>query len=288
MIIVRLEGGLGNQMFQYAAGRRLAIQFNTQLAVDISAYLDRSNTYFTPRSYELNIFNLPIVPITQNQLQKYFIYPKNIFERIVGRTIRAFDRFNVVYESNAYYNSDILRAGGNCFLIGYWQDEKYFSGIRSTLLQDFTFPYAQDPQVSPILQEIRSTNSIGIHVRRGDYVDHPIFASRYYECTPDYYSEAISWIVQRVSGTRIFFFSDEPEWIRNNFNFISDYKIIHFEEPGLDMYLMSQCKHNIIANSSYSWWAAYLNPNREKIVIAPKQWFKDKPNNPSCKEWILI
>lgn len=289
MIIVRLEGGLGNQMFQYAVGRRLSIHYNVPLALDISAYTTSREAYLTPRNYELGIFNLPVTQIkTHEQLHKYYLYPRTFWERMVGKVNRLIDHFNVVYESNTKYSNNLLHAGSNCYLIGYWQNEKYFSEIRSILLQDFSFPYTSQPELTDILKEIWTTNSISVHVRRGDYVSNPIFANRYYACEQSYYQEAISLITQKTSESRFFIFSDEPEWIRHHFNFISDYKIVHFEDPGLDMYLMSQCKHNIIANSSYSWWAAWLNQNKAKQVIAPRFWFKDKDNNPASKEWILI
>ncbi len=286
MIIVQLLGGLGNQMFQYAVGRYLSISYNTDLYIDLSKLEAKVDIpEFTPRNYELDIFNLPINIISEKEINKFYLMPKNLYERIIGKIYRKLLMFNVVYENNPKF-TEILKAGRNCYLIGYWQNIKYFEPIESILRNDFIFRINLDESENNILREIQSENSVSLHIRRGDYVKFDSLKNYYYQCNLDYYLNSVSFLKSKFRDLKFYIFSDEPEWVRDNLHIDVDYKIVNHDKVGLDLFLMSQCKHNIIANSTYSWWGAWLNNNPEKIVIAPSKWYNLKDYSPVLNSWI--
>lgn len=289
MIIVQLQGGLGNQMFQYAVGRYLSIYFNTDLYFDFE-FLERINheLEFTPRQYELHIFHLSVQPVDRARIYKYFIRPTNMLEKIVGKVFRQIDGFRSVYETNPTYRNNIHHAGKHCYLIGYWQNEKYFKPIESVIRNDFTFRLHLSNKELHFLNEIKHSNSVAVHVRKGDYTKYESLKKYYFQCDAEYYQRAIYYIQQHISDARFYFFSDEPFWIENNIQINFPFQIVQTLHAGTDMFLMSQCKHNIIANSTFSWWAAWLNNHVNKIVIAPKIWYNTKPDNPALDSWIKI
>ncbi|TCD07737.1 alpha-1,2-fucosyltransferase [Pedobacter frigidisoli] len=278
MVIVKLQGGLGNQMFQYAVAKSLAK--NSMLLIDTS-FLSKNkftNDYFTARDLALTIFN-NIKLIKCNKLLGY----------LVKRSILPRTKYIHQTENNewiAFRQTEWTIT----YLDGYFQDENYFKKIRSQLLQDFRFQDVSEANKGLKFKIMPDRSSVGIHVRRGDYL-LPAANSFHGLLPKSYYDAAVEKLEQLISNPHFYVFSDDPDWCRLHFQsskhlftIVSSTNSKSWE----DMYLMSICKHNIIANSSYSWWAAWLNQNVDKIIIAPKNWLATTETNIVPKEWIKI
>lgn len=267
MIIVNLKGGLGNQMFQYALGRRLALKNNNELKLDISGY-PRQNL----RSYRLNNFNIAEKIATDDEVKK-LKYPLGFFSKAWRRfSFKILRIHHVGWEPQALR---LLEQKKNLYLDGFWQSYKFFDDIVDVLKRDFTLREPMENIRPDLLNKIKESNSVSIHIRRTDYVSTKRAQVYHGMCDLDYYQRALELIKDRVSNPAFFIFSDDIEWVKNNLP-ISD-PALYVSQEGLEDYqeltLMSKCKHNIIANSSFSWWAAWLNSNPDKTVITPKQWF---------------
>lgn len=275
MVISRLIGGLGNQMFQYAAGRALSLEGGTCLRLDISDFLN----YQLHQGFELpRIFNCTVEIANQAELREVLSWQYSPFvRRVVSKpSMFRFRRAAFVIEPHYHYWSDIHKVHWSCYLMGYWQSEKYFSEVAQQIRKDFSFRLPLENQNVELAQQIDQTNSVSLHVRRGDYVNNPANAATYQICSLDYYQKAIRYIAKRVQQPHFFIFSDDIVWVKNNLKLDFAHHYVdcnHGVESYNDMRLMSLCKHHIIANSSFSWWGAWLNARREKIVVAPKKWF---------------
>jgi len=261
-IIINVCGGIGNQMFQYAFGRHLAIRNQSQLFLDISAINQPpEGMYYDHRYFLLDNFNIDWKIAELNNLKKedHYIYQlENKF---------CFDPYK-------------LELKGNLFLKGYWQSPLYFSDIKSIILKDFMLKKELEGPNREIANIIIQSDSVSIHIRRGDYVKNDLWHKTFGVCPIDYYKKAINKILEQIKSPVFFIFSDDIEWAKQNLNFI-DFPTYFMSnnDPEFnshnDLALMSLCKHNIIANSTFSWWAAYLNENPHKVVIAPNRWFRD-------------
>ena len=274
MIKINLKGGLGNQLFQYALGRHLAIIHKTSLMFDINSFTDDPL-----REYRLNAFNI------FGQPDKASLNPiRHFFRR----------KFGAIKENGFEFQPEILKTPDNSFLDGYWQSEKYFSAIQEIIRSDLTLinPIPQD--LIPLKNKITSSNSVSIHVRRGDYDSNPTTTAFHGLCSIDWYKNAANEFTKTNEEFHFFIFSDDYDWVKENLRLDSPTTFIKPSANGdeaQDMYLMSLCKHNIIANSSFSWWAAWLNLNKSKKVIAPKRWFAQNTHNTSDlipTEWIKL
>ncbi|MDE3184125.1 MAG: alpha-1,2-fucosyltransferase [Bacteroidota bacterium] len=298
MIVVQLQGGLGNQMFQYAAGKALSLQLNCSLKVDLNILESKndtfSNNYLHTRSYELNIFqNLEIEIVKNKDLLKFLHGSQlNKIKRKLG-----LPNYKVYQENEFVYSDHYFNLKPPVLLKGYFQSENYFIRFEKIIRQSFRFPLEDlGDSNNDLLQAIQKTESVSIHVRRGDYLIPEIFKVHGI-CEKSYYVNAIERIKKKYPNASLYFFSDDAEWIQNNLlKYFPNSTLIsgnHAKDSWKDMFLMSSCKHNIIANSSFSWWAAWLNNNPEKMIIAPRQWFKieDKNFNASSlipSNWISI
>jgi hypothetical protein len=295
MICIQLSGGLGNQMFQYACGRSLAYHHQTELVFDISR-LNKNHGGSTIRQYALDIFNIQGKEISEAGLgkSKPLIYRilNTLSIKIRGKGIQTPAYF---IENKFSYNAGIEKISGNCFLSGYWQSPYYFQSIEYLIRQEFTFPNKLNRENSDWLNEIHNANSVSLHIRRTDFVNN-ISHDIHGFCSMDYYREAINIICSKVNDPVFFIFSDDIEWAKQNLkvthpcSFISGNK---GSKSYIDMQMMSACKHNVIANSSFSWWGAWLNSNADKFVIAPKKWFSDNKMNEQTGDlipegWIRI
>lgn len=277
MIIVKLMGGLGNQMFQYAAAKSLAERHKVQLKVDLSFLNDRSaKENFTFREYELGCFDVSIEIASEEEVSIFkrknrlycFIAP------LLGISIPVH-----YYEQSFNYNESFNEMPNEILLEGYFQSEKYFIQIRTLILANFRWRSPASGVNLNLIENIKSTNSVSLHIRRGDFADNKVINSFHGLCDINYYQRAITHINSITQNTTFFIFSDDINWAKKELGMTS--KVIFIDhnigkESFWDMRLMSLCKHNIIANSSFSWWGAWLNQNKEKIIIAPKIWF----NNP--------
>lgn len=276
MIIVKLIGGLGNQMFQYACGKVLAMKNKTKLKLDTRELLDRSNNIFTHRNYELGIFSINDEIASDYDLKK-FETEKSVSTKILSRISFRY-RFNSIKEQGFYFHDNIFNEKSNLYLNGYWQSEKYFKNYENEVRNFFTFKEAISVENEKIRKQIGGVSSVSIHVRRGDYLTKQSAKELHGVCSSDYYNAAIELIGSKENSPFFFIFSDEPEWVEKNFKINFPSLIISNntgEKSFEDLRLMSECKHNIIANSSFSWWGAWLNKNKEKTVIAPRKWFLD-------------
>jgi hypothetical protein len=295
MIVAKLMGGLGNQMFQYAFTRKLSSDLKTDLMLDISFLQDKSfKENFTYRDFELDVFKIQATLANESNLQKF---SQNKFVKIIHH-IYSFTPFKPQYqylrEPHFHFFSKALNSSVNCYLDGYWQSEKYFSSIRKELLAEFSPQKEVSDKTKELMLKINSCNAISLHIRRGDYVTNAHNNSYHGTCSLEYYNRAISFMRNKITDAEFFIFSDEPAWFKENVKIDFPVQFITHntgKNSYQDLILMSLCKHNIIANSSFSWWGAWLNQNQNKIVIAPKLWFNDKSKNTKDllpENWVKI
>ena len=282
MIIIRSIGGLGNQMFQYALARKLSILNSTEFKLDISWHKKNPD-----RPYQLYHFN-----ILENITTEYPISGKILN---ITCNILPFSKMKYIKEKSIDFDPDILEVRGNVYLEGYWQSEKYFKDIYDILKNDFTFKTQPDSKNESWIHKMQTENSVCVHIRRGDYVLNPQTNRIHGLCSLKYYSSAIGLITERIKDPIFYIFSDDPNWVKNNINIESPTFYISnnpSQNGPEDFRLMTWCKHYIIANSSFSWWAAWLSNNRSnKIVICPVPWFMSLPYNPSDRvpsDWIQL
>lgn len=275
VIMVNLIGGLGNQMFQYAAGRSLAYNHNAPLLLDTSGFED-----YPLRRYELNDFNIQARPASQAELQSFDVRSRSGS----GLISKLWNRLGCIssgirlQEASFAYDERVTKVFPPVYLNGYWQSEQYFSDIALPLRKEFTLKSKWDSTNEDMHNQILSAGSsaISLHIRRGDYVSNPHTAQYHGVCSLEYYRTAVSYVAERVSQPHFFIFSDDHEWVREHFDLGYPITLVQVNDPdnGInDMMLMKSCRHHIIANSSFSWWGAWLNPSLDKIVIAPAKWF---------------
>lgn len=268
-IIVNLKGGLGNQLFQYALGRKLAITSGSELKLDISG-LDRANKVGDIyRPFALDAFSIKTPIATAEEIEKQK-YPYGILSKLERRF-----RFKVLRQQHIGWEPGFLKKTGNMYLDGYFQSPKYFDDIREELLEELTPTKPFGQAAAKALGQIESCESVSIHIRRGDYISNAKVKASYGTCSLDYYRRATEEIKERVADPRWFVFSDDIAWAKSHLTlsgeigYVSGDGITDAEE----LMLMAACKHNIIANSSFSWWGAWLNRNPSKVVVAPTPWF---------------
>jgi len=273
MIIIKLTGGIGNQMFQYAFGRYLSKVLDQELFLNIEIYdLGLSN-----RSYDLNIFELANVKVgNSNDVIDIITNSGQSISQIIEK---SFEYDELIVEYLLQYNK-IKKKQTHFVLIGYWQSEKYFKTIYHLLFKDFKFKNPLKPKWAKINNIIKGTNSIMLNVRRGDYLDK----LDYHGVVKDeYINRSILYMEKNVKDPYFFIFSDDMDWCKKNIKMNNNIMFVgeEYYDPQYQYYLqlMVNCKHFIIANSTFAWWSAYLSQNNDKIVIAPKNWFYDKSIN---------
>lgn len=295
--ILKFNGGLGNQMFQYAFGCALADKFNVEAVFDF-CYFDevKECDNVTSRIYELEVFNLECKKVEKSDLEK--IKKPDFDSKFKNTLAKRFPKLygiNYVREKHvSVFDKQIFNCPGYLYYEGYFQNEKYFKHLREALLKSFSLkaPYNElDENNQKVLNEILKTNSVSLHVRRGDYATLNYVNKIHGLCSLDYYKKAIEHMAKKVKNPHFFLFSDDIEWVIKNLKLNYPFTVVDFnqEKGWLDMHLMKNCKHNIIANSSFSWWGAWLNENPEKIVIAPKKWNTKKQKSDTIpKNWIKL
>ena len=263
MIAVKLIGGLGNQMFQYALGRHLSIKNNCDLYMDINEF----------ETYKLHKYSLQHFQIKENFLKLEDVPKKSFFYRF------KFINTGVTQEREFNFSKNILDTKAPNYLEGFWQSELYFNEIRETLLKDFEVEKPLTGKNLEVFEEIKGVESISLHIRRGDYVSNQQTNSFHGTCSLNYYKRALDYISdEKPDDLNIFAFSDDPQWVKENLKTEIPIRFVDHNDADTnfeDLRLMSLCKNNIIANSTFSWWGAWLNQNSEKIVIAPQRWFNN-------------
>lgn len=297
MITVKLRGGLANQMFQYALGRRLSILHNTPLFLDLEHYKSEQTEEKTIRNYGLDIFNLQasIANIKQiNQSKGWYSNPVKRKVTTALNKILPYYKQNIVKEQHATFDKNIFKTRKNIYLAGFWQSEQYFKDIEEIIRKNFQFKIPPSSCNIDYLNQIGSCNSVSVHIRRGDYVTSKHYNNVHQILSPEYYQEAAAIIEEQITNPTYFVFSDDPQWAKENIklNFKTEYISNNNGDKAYeDLRLMSNCKHHIIANSTFSWWGAWLNTSKNKIVIAPNKWYKisEMENNDIIPSgWIKI
>jgi hypothetical protein len=269
MVTVAIYGGLGNQLFQYSIGRSLAQRNGCRLQLD-TRHFD-NNTAFR---YGLGNFNIDAVVGTSRTL------PPTKQDRLEYWKWRYFsNRHRMIREQGLGFDSRVLEQAGSVYLRGYWQSDKYFAEIANLIRSELTLIDPPTGQNAEMLDQIRSSPSIALHVRRGDYVSNPQANKFHGTCHPEYFRRGVQQVASRIkSDPTIYVFSDDYDWAQRNIH--TDYQMVFVHHNDgysahEDLRLMSTCQHQVISNSTFSWWAAWLNPNPHKQVIAPAQWFAD-------------
>lgn len=278
MKTVQFLGGLGNQMFQYAFYLALKRHFKNVKA-DISEF-----SYYTLHNgFELNeAFGLDLNLISSMEKKLYYnkdnewIYQK--LRKLLGLSHSVFTEIK-----EFEYDENIFSDRHSRYYIGYWQNEKYFKELRNILLEDFRYKKTLSAENSRLLTKIKNCNSVSIHIRRGDYIGHPLLGNI---CSNTYYLNAINFIGSRIKDPVYFVFSNDMKWCKENINVKSIYFCEENTEKNsvVDILLMSNCRSNIIANSTFSWWSAWLNQNPDKIVVAPSKWI----NAPHLNDYDVV
>ncbi len=270
MIWTRLHGGMGNQLFQYAAGRALAARLGAELAIDARALAVKGNRPCGPHFAWNGRTDAPLPPARHEGLLRHGLW------RLAGRNPR-FRR-----ERGLGYNPAFETWGDGSYLHGYWQSERYFAPIAQSLRRELEILTPPSPRNAEMAARISGCEAaVSLHVRRGDYLAYAAHTI----CTEGYYRAALAQVA-KVTGIRptVFVFSDDPDWAKANLPLPYEKVVIDFNGPEADyedLRLMSLCRHNVIANSSFSWWAAWLNRNPAKVVAGPVAWFGDpKLSNP--------
>ncbi len=288
-VIIKVKGGLGNQMFQYAYGRHLQIKYGVEkLVLDVSEC--KKNNF---RPYSLNKFVLSknIEFLDNNE---YKLYDRNhslflkIGQKFFPKLIwMLYKRKNVyIWDEESYLDINSIKDGA--YLNGYWQSEKYFSSNKDIIKKEFEFLNQPSDLNKEYIDEIKQTNSVSLHIRLGDYCN----IKRMLVCDKNYYFKACKYIMDNVDNPVFYVFSDEIESAKkiiSSFGLKNIVFITGKRENYDDMYLMSNCKHFILSNSTFSWWAQYLSNNKNSIVCAPEKWTTDKKNNDIYMEkWVRI
>lgn len=257
MVIIQLTGGLGNQMFQYATARRLAWFFETPLKLDVTLY-----QYDPLRTFGLHHF----------KISGEIADPEEIFWIKQIKHLKE-QGFSVNWELIHGFSPE----EPDVYLEGYWQSEKYFRDIREIICEEFSLKEELDAENLEYLERIKTSESVSIHIRRGDYVTNPTVNYLHGVCILDYYSRAMEAMAQCLEEPHFFIFSDDIQWGKDNLP--RDYPLTFVDINGpdrdfYDLFLIRHCKHHIIANSSFSWWGAWLSDHPGKLVYAPQKWFQ--------------
>lgn len=302
MIIVRINGGLGNQMFQYATGLAISMRNKSDLLLDTSD-LKSTKKNETGREFLLLNFNVQIGIATGEDFYRIKIPStenSDLFSKIKRRVFRITESFKplsqrkFIVEPYFDFCPEILNIEDNCYLSGVWQSEKYFKNIESLIRESFTLKNSPSVKTEDWVEKVSRCNSVSIHIRRGDYVDMQKTNRLHGVCSLEYYNQAIDLICKKIDNPIFFIFSDDIDWVKTNLKincplfYVSDKSTPDYEE----LIIMSNCKNNITANSSFSWWGAWLNGNPSKIIIVPKRWFSESSNISTRdiipKEWISL
>ena len=275
MVVVRIVGGMGNQLFQYAMGRRISVIHKVPLKLDVTAF-DR---YYGRHKYVLGNFNI-IGDLASEEIIERLRKTKlsrGLFHSLKKRLLPYY-KHHYVREKSYRYDPALSKVPKDVYLEGSWQSEKYFRDISDVIRDEFTVKHEPDKKSKQIARAIGKCDSVSVHVRRGDYVDNGATSRIHGTCSLDYYKRAMEIIADEVRNPRIFLFSDDAEWARKHIRL--ELPTTYVDHNGVersyeDLRLMSLCRCHVTANSTFSWWGAWLSEYPDKIVITPKRWFKD-------------
>ncbi|MBN2754704.1 MAG: alpha-1,2-fucosyltransferase [Candidatus Goldbacteria bacterium] len=263
MIVTKMIGGLGNQMFQYAAGLALSVKNSTQLFIDNTGSLSDKT-----HSYSLSVFNI-----------KAEVFKGNTALNAGTQELMENRKLSYYRLKKFNYDNAFEMIKDDTYIEGFFQSEKFFHGVEDRLRTDFTLKEPAKDKNIEMMNKIRSCESVSLHIRRGDYFDN--WKNRLFHGVNlmPYYKKTVNSINKNLKNPVFFVFSDDQEWVKKNFKGIVQYTPVEINDSSQgyeDLRLISTCSHNIVANSTFSWWGAWLNLNPHKLVFAPKRWF----NNP--------
>ena len=290
MIITRIIGGLGNQMFQYALGRSLALQSGQELKLDLSGFAK-----YPLRKFKLDNFALDVRIANEEEINGMRDGWLSKYDFPLKKRHIAETQFDFIPE--------IMSLRHGVYLDGYWQSELYFKQVETQIREDFQFRMPISDMNKKLAEDIQSGKSLSLHIRRGDYVEDEETRAVHGHCSLEYYNKAVDYMAEREENLCIYVFSDDHAWARENF--VSKLPVVFVDANGRDteiedLRLMSMCKYHIIANSTFSWWGAWLSlaehDNDKKVVIAPREWFavmgSMKAAANACdlvpKEWVRL
>ena len=288
MVIVDLKSaGIGNCMFQYAAGKALSVKYGTKLKFDITS-LDKEQMPYHPLTLDEKIdclqksilaFNVTFEIATEDEVRHYrrVIDERGISSRYGRKIIKMISPYkkSVFKEQVDHeYDQNFFSSGKDVYLDGIFINPRYFSSIKDDILEDFTIKGSMFNQTET-LKKISNSESVSIHIRRGDYTDQSQTGNIYPTYGVGYVSRAIEVIKQQKKHIKLFVFSDDPEWCQNELELEDEVYFVSGNTAYDDFWLMRSCKNNIIVNSTFSWWAAWLNDNPQKIVVTPRKWRND-------------
>lgn len=291
-MVVRFSGGLGNQMFQYAFFRSLVKKYpESKVECDLGDF----ERFCHHNGYELErIFGIKVPECSRKETERHKIkmtIPYRLLRKLGFKKVGYPKR---IMDAEKGYDAELVNGiRDDDFLWGYWQDEHYFAHIRNEILDAFVFPPLQDERNQKCADAIGAVNSVSIHVRRGDYLETQ---GEYVDlCSTHYYEKAIEYVKLHVESPVFFVFSDDIQWCTDHLGLSEECSCYVNWNRGLnsyiDMHLMSLCKFNVIANSTFSWWGAWLNQNKCKQVIAPNRFrrgLEQYNNSIVCKDWVMI
>lgn len=296
--IVEIIGGLGNQMFQYAFALSLKNKFGQDT---VCLYIGNYSKVTDNLGYELKkVFGIDEILIINSKIIEKLIDKSQskiskLRRRLFGQKKSYFGERIFKYDPYVY---EYIQPQHLVFLSGAWQDEDYFSNIKKIILKSFSFVNKLSTRNEELRRYINTVNSVSMHIRRGDYISNEKYRLLLGNiCNYSYYLKSVEYIETYQKHLVYFIFSDDIEWVKCHFDFLHDRNVIYVDhntdtDSSVDMQLMSYCNHNIIANSTFSWWGAWLNQNPTKIVIAPNRWFRDSPgyenNHIVPDDWIKI
>ena len=293
MIIVQIIGGLGNQMFQYAFGRRLAAGLGVPLKLDITAF----GSFYDKRPYALGAL----------RIEEDFASAHDIAVTLRGRFAWARgglqrtslalppDTGRLVRQEGFAFDPSMLALKDGSYLEGYWQSERYFDAVADRLRAEFVPRSPPRAAVAELAVEMGRGDSVSLHVRRGDYVSEPDVRRIHLVCDESYYARCVEYLAARLDAPCFYVFSDEPAWARANLRIPFPTTIVADRCPATDvedLWLMTQCHHHVIANSSFSWWGAWLDARQPKTVLMPQRWFRDRDPDYSADirppGWVVV
>ncbi len=283
---MNLKGGMGNQMFQYSLGLYLSMKYNVPLKLDVRSLLDRNaDSKITFRDYQLDVFGIELDQPTKSELWNFGVVFAN--ESTRGRLLSILNHISPkVYKEQGFsFNHKVNEIGSDIYLDGYWQSEKYFESVAPMIRQTFKVVAPHSQSTIDLADLISTQISVCVNVRRTDFINNALHETTNIE----YYIAALDLLRNKIKEElNIYIFSDDTQWCKNNLFLSKNQVIVDEEFSGFKyaskFWLMTNCKHFIIPNSSYAWWAAWLSPNVNKVVIGPSKWLGD-PNIDTSDIW---
>lgn len=296
MVLVRLMGGMGNQLFQYAAATGLAKKLGTEVKIDLTLLEERpDNPHHVIRDYELHAFNIKESFASKSEIERFNPEPVTLAAKILNRIKRTFSQPQVYIQPNHAFDNSFWNLQNDCCIVGSFQSAKFFKGAEAELRELYQLNISLDEKSNVSLNKIQNTNSVCLHIRRGDYVSNEHYSKMIGAKSNDYYYNALKKIAATQNDIAVFVFSDDIEWCKQNLKF--EYPATFMDDNNCNnnhhqqFKLMSSCKHFVISNSTFSWWAAWLGSFKNKIVIAPQTWFADgsqQENDIVPEEWVRM